>query len=121
MFQTVVGLATGLVAGMLSGLIGLGGGIIILPVLIYILKMNQRLAQGTALAILLPPIGILAVWNYYKNGYVDVKISALICAGFIAGAFFGSKWAMLIHPRYLKIGCGVIFVLLGLKMVFSKD
>ena len=75
-------LLLGLVAGILSGLIGIGGGTIIVPALIFLFGFSQHLAQGTTLALLVPPIGILAAWTYYKQGYVDLHIAALICLGF---------------------------------------
>jgi len=111
----------GLFAGALSGLIGLGGGIIILPVLIYVLGMEQHLAQGTTLAMLLPPVGILAVWSYYKHGYVDFKIAMFICIGFVVGALLGSKLAVVTSPKYLKLICGIIFIIVGIKMTLFKD
>ena len=111
----------GLAAGILSGLVGLGGGVIVLPVLIYVLGMEQHLAQGTTLAMMLPPIGMLAVWNYYKHGYVDMKVAMLICLGFIIGAFFGSKMAVAMDTKYIKMICGVFFILIGIKMTFFKN
>jgi uncharacterized protein len=121
MFIILVCVTAGLFAGVLSGLIGLGGGIIILPVLIYVLGMEQHLAQGTTLAMLLPPVGVLAVWTYYKSGYVDFKVAMIICAGFVLGAFFGSKLAISVDAKYLKFICGMIFVVIGVKMAFFKD
>lgn len=83
----------GFVAGTLSGLIGIGGGVIIVPALIFLFGFSQHQAQGTTLALLIPPIGILAACMYYKQGYVDVKIAALICLGFFFGSFLGAKVA----------------------------
>ncbi|MEI6093629.1 MAG: sulfite exporter TauE/SafE family protein [bacterium] len=114
-------IALGLAAGALSGLVGLGGGIVVLPVLIYALGMEQHLAQGTTLAMMLPPIGVLAVWNYYKHGYVDFKVAMLICLGFLIGAFFGSKMAVNMDTKYIKTICGVSFILVGIKMAFFKN
>ena len=121
MFIILTCLILGLSAGVLSGLICLGGGVIILPVLIYVLGMEQHLAQGTTLAILLPPIGILAVFNYYKSGYVDFKVAMLICAGFVLGAYFGSKIGIFTSERNLKLICGIIFIAIGIKMAFLRD
>ena len=111
----------GLAAGALSGLVGLGGGVIVLPVLMYVLGMEQHMAQGTTLGMLLPPIGILAVWTYYKSGYVDVKIALLLCVGFIIGALIGSKIAVNMDTKYLKMICGIMFIIIGLKMTFLKN
>ncbi len=121
MLIILICVSVGLLAGILSGVIGLGGGIVVLPALIYLLGMSQHMAQGTTLAMLLPPVGILAVLNYYKHGYVDFKIAMFICAGFILGAFFGSKIAILMNAKHLKILCGVIFIAIGIKMTFFKN
>jgi len=111
----------GLAAGALSGLVGLGGGIIVLPVLMYVLGMEQHLAQGTTLGMLLPPIGILAVWTYYKSGYVDIKVALLLCIGFVVGALIGSKIAVNMDTKYLKVACGIMFIIIGLRMTFFKN
>src|SRR5256885_5997144 len=86
----------GLIAGMLSGLIGVGGGIIIVPALIYFLGFTQYEAQGTSLGLLLLPIGILAVINYYNKGYIDMKVVAIMTIAFIVGGWLGSKLALTI-------------------------
>src|SRR5437016_9945508 len=83
----------GLAAGTLSGLIGIGGGVIIVPTLVFLFKMSQHMAQGTTLAVLVPPVGFLAAWMYYRNGYVDLRVAALICAGFFVGGLAGAHWA----------------------------
>ncbi|HSN60630.1 MAG TPA: TSUP family transporter, partial [Ferruginibacter sp.] len=84
-------LLVGLVAGMLSGMVGVGGGIIIVPALVFFLGFSQKLAQGTSLGILLLPIGILGAMQYYKQGYIDFKVIAIISAAFLFGSYFGSK------------------------------
>jgi hypothetical protein len=83
----------GIIAGSLSGLIGIGGGVIIVPALIFLFGLSQHQAQGTTLALLVPPIGILGAWVYYKQGYVDLRIAAVICIGFFLGSMFGAKLA----------------------------
>lgn len=110
----------GLVAGILSGLIGIGGGIIIIPVLVFIFGFSQHMAQGTTLALLVPPIGILAALMYYKQGYVDVKVVSYICIGFIEGSFFGAKFAMGLSGAVLEKIFGVALLLIALKMIFIK-
>ena len=77
----------GLVAGVLSGVVGVGGGIIIVPALIFFFGMSQHMAQGTTLALMVPPIGILAAWSYYTHGYVDIKVAVLVGVGFLLGGF----------------------------------
>ena len=84
----------GVFAGMVSGLIGIGGGIIVVPVLIYIFGFSQHTAQGTTLAMLIPPIGLLAAWAYYKQGHVNLPVAGLICLGFVLGGYSGAKFAI---------------------------
>ena len=110
----------GLVAGVLSGMIGVGGGIIVIPALVLILGFNQQTAQGTTLAMMVPPIGLLAAFVYYKEGFVDVKAAVIICIGFIAGSYFGAKYAISIPDIFLKKIFSVILLLIAIKMFFSK-
>jgi uncharacterized membrane protein YfcA len=110
----------GLVAGVLSGLIGIGGGIIIVPALVFLFGMSQHNAQGTTLALLIPPIGILAAWTYYKAGYVDLKVAALIAAGFFAGSLLGAKISTNISDATLERVFGTALILIGAKMVFAR-
>ena len=115
-------LVIGLAAGMLSSMVGIGGGTIIVPALVILLAMSQKMAQGTSLAMLLPPIGILAVMNYYKAGYVDFKIAAVLCVAFIAGSYFGSKLALNLEESTLKRIFGVFLMILAVKyLFFSKS
>ena len=115
-------LVIGLAAGMLSSMVGIGGGTIIVPALVILLAMSQKMAQGTSLAMLLPPIGILAVMNYYKAGYVDFKIAAVLCVAFIAGSYFGSKLALNLEESTLKRIFGVFLMILAVKyLFFSKN
>jgi uncharacterized protein len=113
-------LTVGLAAGFLSGLIGIGGGIIIVPVLVYFLSMNQKLAQGTTLFMFLFPIGILGVYNYYKGGYIDYKSAGIIAITFIVGSYFGSKTAVSIDTKMVKQIFGAVIILIGIKMLLNK-
>ncbi len=110
----------GLVAGTLSGLIGIGGGIIIVPSLVLIFGLSQHQAQGTTLALLVPPIGILAAWKYYSMGYVDLKIAAFVCVGFILGGLLGAKFATGMSNEVLGKVFGVVLVAVGMKMLLGK-
>jgi len=116
----IILLSVGLAAGFLSGLVGVGGGIIIVPVLVYFLGFSQHQAQGTTLFMFLLPIGIFGVLNYHKQGYVDYKTALIICSTFIFGSYFGSKFAITLDQKTIKQLFGVIIILLGCKMLFWK-
>ncbi len=111
-------LTLGLAAGLLSSLVGIGGGVLIVPVLVISLAMSQKMAQGTSLAMLLPPIGILAVINYYKAGYVDVKVAGILCVAFIAGSFLGSLAAINLPEAIIKRIFGIFLMVLAVKYLF---
>jgi len=113
-------LALGLVAGFLSGLIGIGGGIIIVPVLVYMLHMDQKMAQGTTLFMFMLPIVILGVYNYYKAGQVDFKSALIISITFILGSYLGSKTALTIDTKIVKQIFAVAIILVGIKMLWGK-
>jgi uncharacterized membrane protein YfcA len=110
----------GLVAGVISGLLGIGGGIIIVPTLILLFGLTQQQAQGTTLALMIPPIGILAAWVYYQQGYVDLKIAAFICLGFLIGGFWGAKLATGLSTTVLQKVFGVGLLLTAIYMIFRK-
>ena len=110
----------GLFAGYLSGLIGIGGGIVIVPVLVMLFGFTQHQAQGTTLALLAIPVGILGVINYYQTGNVDIKTTLLICVGFVAGSYFGSKMAVQLPQDILRKVFAVIMFLVAVKMFFQK-
>jgi hypothetical protein len=109
----------GLAAGMLGGFIGVGGGIIIVPAMIYFMGMGQHAAQGTSLAMMLPPIGALAVWNYYKEGAVDMKAAMILAAGFLIGGYLGSKMSLKLDPVKVKLIFGVFMFFVAIKMTYS--
>ena len=111
---------TGLLAGLLSGLIGIGGGTIIVPILVIFSGLSQKMAQGTTLALLVPPIGILAAWTYYKEGYVDFPIAAFICVGFIFGGLIGAKFANNLSNQTLERIFGIALLVISIKMIFAK-
>jgi uncharacterized membrane protein YfcA len=110
----------GLSAGFLGGMVGLGGGIILIPALVAFLAMDQRMAQGTSIAIMLPPIGLFAMLNYYKAGYVNVKYAFVIAIVFMIGGYLGSKLALNIPVSVLKKIFALLLVLVAAKMVFTK-
>ncbi|MCE9540648.1 MAG: sulfite exporter TauE/SafE family protein [Bacteroidetes bacterium] len=120
MTTIVILLCIGLFAGVLSGMVGIGGGIIIVPALVYFMNMSQPEAQGTSLAVLLLPVGILAVYFYYQAGYVDVRSSLIIATTFVIGGFIGSKIAIVVDQNMLKKIFGIFLFLISLKMIFGK-
>ena len=120
MTSVIILLAVSVVAGVLSGMVGVGGGIVIVPALVYFLGYSQHEAQGTTLAMFLMPIGILGVLNYYKAGYVDVKTTLIIAITFVAGCYFGSKIAISLNQQIVKKIFGGIILLIAFKMIFGK-
>jgi len=107
----------GIVAGILSGLVGIGGGIIIVPALVFLFGFSQLKAQGTTIALMVPPIGILAAWTYYQKGYVDTKVAALVCAGFVVGGLAGASLATGISNVALEKIFGTVLLFIALKML----
>jgi len=120
MTSILIILVIGIVAGVFSGFIGIGGGLVIVPCLVYFFGMTQHAAQGTSLAMMLPPIGILAVLNYNKAGMVDWKIAAILCITFLAGSFFGSKAAISLPADTVKKIFGAVIIAVGIKMILEK-
>lgn len=108
----------GLLSGGLSGLIGIGGGVIIVPALVYFLAFSQKEAQGTSLGILLLPAGILGVIQYYKDGAIDLRVVFIVSIAFIIGNYFGSKIALSLPDKTLKKLFAIVLLVLGIKMFF---
>jgi uncharacterized membrane protein YfcA len=113
-------IAIGLSAGIVSGLLGVGGAIIIVPALVFFFGMTQHQAQGTSLAVLLFPVGFLAFWNYYKQGQVNFKLALIVMLAFFIGGYIGSLAAVHVPARMLRIGFGLLIIVLGFRMIFSK-
>ena len=120
MVQTLLYALLGLVAGVLGGLVGIGGGTIIVPALVFLFGFAQHKAQGTTLALLVPPIGILAAWTYYKQGFVDIKAAAFICLGFFLGGLLGARIATGLPAQVLTKIFGVFLLVIAIKMIFTK-
>lgn len=117
--STIIGLLIiGLVAGLMSSMVGIGGGIVIVPSLVFILAMSQKTAQGTSLAMLLPPIGIMGVVQYYKSGYVDFKVAGILCLAFLGGSYLGGLLAVKMPDVILKKVFGGFLLLVALKYIF---
>jgi hypothetical protein len=112
-------LLLGLLAGVLSGLIGIGGGVIIVPALIFFFGLSQHQAQGTTLAMLIPPVGILAAWTYYKQGFVLMEIAGYMCVGFFLGGFLGAKIAIHLSNVTLEKIFGLALLFIAMKMLLA--
>jgi uncharacterized membrane protein YfcA len=111
----------GILAGILSGFVGVGGGLIIVPALIYFLQYNQLQAQGTSLAVLLLPVGIMAVMHYFKAGHIQIPAALCIGLGFVFGAYFGSKIALTISIHQVKFFFGCLMLIMSIKMIFEGN
>lgn len=118
--QTILLLALiGIMSGMLSGFVGVGGGIIIVPALVFLFGMGQHMAQGTSLFILLLPIGFLAVSNYWKAGQINWQYGLVVALMFVVGSYFGSKMALKLSPGLVKLVFGMIMVAISVKLMVS--
>jgi len=118
---TIIGLVViGLAAGFVGGLMGVGGGIIIVPALVMFLSFTQQQAQATSLAVLLMPVQILAVIQYHKAGFINIKYAAIIIVASVLGMYFGSKVALQVPTGTLKMVFGAFIILVGLKFLFGK-
>lgn len=107
----------GLSSGVLSGMVGVGGGIIIVPALVFFLGFSQHQAQGTSLGLLLLPVGILAVLNYYKEGFIDIKVVVIMSIAFILGSWAGSKLALVLSDVLIKRIFAVVLIYTAFKML----
>ena len=120
MEQIIYLLLIGMAAGIASGFLGIGGGIIVIPALVYLIGFSQKEAQGTSLGLLLPPIGLLAVINYYKAGYVNIKAALIMSAAFILGSFISSKFAVSLPENIMKKIFGIFLLFYAIKLFFEK-
>jgi uncharacterized membrane protein YfcA len=118
MSSAILFLLLGIGAGVLGGLVGIGGGILLVPALVYFFDFNQKMAQGTTLAAMVPPIGIVAAYIYYTRGETNIYAAIFISIGFILGSVFGANAANKIETELLSRLFGVFTVIVGLKMVF---
>src|SRR5450759_414809 len=111
----------GLMAGVFGGMFGVGGAIIMIPALVYFLGVDQHTAQGTSVAIMLPPIGLFTAYNYYKAGEVNIWYAVIIAAAFMVGGYFGSMIALKLPENLMKKIFGILLILIALRMIFSKQ
>jgi len=110
----------GLVAGTMGGMVGIGGGLIIVPAMVYLMGADQKTAQGTSIAIMLPPIGLFAAINYYKAGFINIKYVAIIAVTFLLGGYFGSKIAIALPEAIVRKIFAGFLIITAMKMIFSK-
>ena len=110
----------GIVTGIMAGMFGIGGAIIMIPTLVIFMGLSQHAAQGTSLAVMLPPIGIIAAFNYFKAGQVNIKFAIILAVTFIIGSYFGSKIALSLPQPLLKKIFGILLLIVAAKMLFSK-
>jgi uncharacterized membrane protein YfcA len=108
----------GIAAGILGGLVGVGGGIIIVPALVYFIGLSQKTAQGTSLGLIMLPVGIFGVLQYYKQGHVDFKVVGMLAIGFLAGSYFGSKFALSLSQETVKKIFAGLMIVIAVKMLF---
>lgn len=112
-------LLIGAAAGCLSGFIGIGGGLLIVPALMYFMGMSQMVAQGTSLALMLPPIGALAVMNYWKAGELDLRAAGIMVVAFVVGGYFGSRIALSLNPMKVRLAFGLLMMYAAIRMIAS--
>jgi len=110
----------GIIAGAAAGIFGVGGGIVLVPALVYLFSFSQKTAQGTTLALMIPPIGFFAAYSYYKGGYVNVKAAIFIVIGFLIGSYFGAHVATMLPDKKLSRAFAVLIILAGIRMLFSS-
>jgi uncharacterized membrane protein YfcA len=113
-------LLVGLLGGIFSGMLGIGGGIVMVPALAFLFGLSQHQAQGTTLALMVPPIGLLAAWTYYKAGFVDLKIAAFVCLGFFFGGLVGAKLVVGLPDPLLRKIFGVALLIVAIKIILTK-
>ncbi len=118
--ETLTLVAIGLGAGVLAGMFGIGGGLVIVPALLYLMKVKQVEAIGTSLAALIPPVGLLGAMEYYRNGYMNIRFAAIIAAGLFVGAYFGARILIPMEPAIAKRLYAVFLLVMGVRMLIFK-
>jgi uncharacterized protein len=113
-------LAIGLVAGVFAGMFGIGGGLIIVPALLFLIKLKELEAIGTSLAALIPPVGLLGAVEYYRNGFVNLRFAALVAIGLFLGAYFGAKIMIALPPAAVRRIYGSFLLLIAIRMLFTS-
>lgn len=120
MQEILICIAIGAIAGILSGMFGIGGGIVLIPAFIFFLGFSQKMAQGTTLALMVPPIGILGAIAYFQKGYVNLKVAIIVCIAFFFSALIGAKLTIMMPTEILKKIFGIILIIVAIKLIFFK-
>ena len=120
MNNIILYIALGLLAGICSGFLGIGGGTIIIPILVYVFGLSQHQAQGTTLALMVPPIGLLAALKYYSEGNANIHIAIYVCLGFFIGGLLGAYLVTPVPDPVLKRVFGIFLIGVAIKMIISK-
>ncbi|MCX7862770.1 MAG: TSUP family transporter [Bacteroidales bacterium] len=120
MYEWIILLLVGLAAGILGGMMGVGGGVIVIPALMFFMGLSQKEANATSVAFMLAPTGLLAFINYYKAGLVNIKYAIILAIAFFIGAYFGSAWAIKMPIDTLKKLFGFLLIFVGVKLIFGK-
>ncbi|MEL0080789.1 MAG: sulfite exporter TauE/SafE family protein [bacterium] len=115
----IIYIIIGLIGGFMSGFMGIGGGLVMVPLMVFLAKFTQHLAQGTSLAVLSLPVVIFGAYQYYTHGNVDIKAALIIAVMFCVGIFLGSKFAHTFSSDSLKIIFGFLMVIIGMKMIVN--
>lgn len=114
----IVLLCIGVAAGMFSGMFGIGGGLIMVPAMVFFMGMSHHAAQGTSLGVLVVPVAAVAAFNYYRHGQLNPKFALIMAVGFLVGGYFGSKISLGINEAMLKRLFGVLMLIMALKLIF---
>jgi len=120
MQEILICIIIGIMAGILSGMFGIGGGIILVPAFIFFLGFSQKMAQGTTLALMVPPVGILGAIAYFKKGYVNLKVAIIVCIAFFFSALLGAKLSIMLPTETLKKIFGIVLIFVAIKLIFFK-
>lgn len=118
MNEIIILVLIGLIAGAFSGMFGIGGGLVMVPAMVFFLAMSQHSAQGTSLGVLVIPVAAVAAYNYYKAGELNVKFALIIAVSFVVGGYFGSKFSLGINEVLLKRIFGVLMLAMAVKLIF---